>query len=461
MIRTLLNRTHLATPGQLPDALQQAVAQLGWSAVIYLIDYEQRLLVPAPVTGPDVSGPDVSGPDVSGPDVSGPDVAGPDVSGPGTPALQRTPQAVDTTLAGRCFQSVAPTRSTTGHPGIWLPLLDGVDRLGVLELVLPQGTDMDTDVFAERCELFAHLAGHMVVAKAPYGEGLTRLRHTRARTVASEVLWRLLPPLTFGCEGLVVSALLEPAYEVAADAFDYSVLEETAHLAVFDATGHDLPGTLLAAVALGAYRTARRAGRGLHECARTLDEHTAAQGGAERFVTGVLGELELATGRLRYLNAGHPAPLLLRAGKVVKELTGGHRIMFGLGQDEGQGEGQGEGRGEVSVGEEWLEPGDWVVLYSDGITEARSPEGTFFGVEGLIDHLQRAASAGQATPESVRRIVHSVLGHQHGVLQDDATVLIAQWASGKEQQMAALEPEVVAPQDLSPTRGHGVDVPRR
>ena len=415
VVRTLLQRTHLASPGQVPDAVQQAVQELGWTAVLYLIDHEQRLLVPAPVAGV-----------------------------PG-----RTPQAVDTTLAGRCFRTVQPMRHTSGSPGVWLPLLDGVDRLGVLEVVVPAGTDVDGDTFEQRCELFAHLAGHMAVAKSPYGEGLTRLRHRRPRSVASELLWRLLPPLTFGCEGFLVSALLEPCYEVAADAFEYSVVDDVAHLAVFDATGHDLPGTLLAAVALAAYRTSRRAGHGLHDCARALDEHVGEQGGAERFVTGVLGELDLSSGRLRYLNAGHPAPLLMRDGRVVKELTGGHRIMFGL------------GRGGAVVGEEWLEPDDWVVLHTDGITEARAPDRSFFGLEGLVDHLERAAASDQPAPETVRRIVHGVLEHQNGVLQDDATLLIAQWASGREQAMSAVHPETVSPQDLSPTHGHGPDVPRR
>ena len=100
---------------------------------------------------------------------------------------------------------------------MWLPLLDGVDRLGVMELVLPDGIDVDPAVFAERCELLAHPAGHMITARAPYGEGVTRLRHQRPRSVASELLRRLLPPLTFGCEDLVVSTLLEPAYEVSGD----------------------------------------------------------------------------------------------------------------------------------------------------------------------------------------------------------------------------------------------------
>ncbi|MCI2237845.1 serine/threonine-protein phosphatase [Paenibacillus sp. TRM 82003] len=267
--------------------------------------------------------------------------------------------------------------------------------------------------------------------------------------MASELLWRLLPPLTFGCEGLVVSGLLEPAYDVAADAFDYSVLDETAHLAVFDATGHDLNGTVLAAIALAAYRNSRRQGDGLRDSARTLDEHVGVHGHGERFATGVLAELDLPSGRLRYLNAGHLPPLLLREGRVVKELTGGHRIMFGL------------GGGGASVAEEWLQPGDQVVFYTDGIPEARSPGGDFYGLERLVDQLGRSAAAGLAAPETLRRIVHAVLDHQNGVLQDDATVLIAQWASGAEHAAISSATGSIAAQQLSPGDEHGRDVPRR
>jgi serine/threonine protein phosphatase PrpC len=74
-----------------------------------------------------------------------------------------------------------------------------------------------------------------------------------------------------------------------------------------------------------------------------------------------------------------------------------------------------------------LEPGDWLALHTDGVTEARSAHGTLFGEARLADHLERAAADDQPPPETVRRLLSSVLAHQDGVLQDDATVLLARW----------------------------------
>jgi serine phosphatase RsbU (regulator of sigma subunit) len=268
------------------------------------------------------------------------------------------------------------------------------------------------------------------------------------RTVASELLHQILPPLTFACEGFVVSGLLQPAYDVAADAFDYSVVHDVAHLAVLDATGHDLDGTLLAAVALTGYRNTRREGHGLYESARVMDELVATHGRGERYATGILAELELSSGRLRYLNAGHPAPLLLRGGHVVKHLDQGRRVLFGLGDR------------QVRIAEESLEPGDRIVFYTDGVTEARDTAGHFFGLDRLVERLERAAAARQPAPETLRRISHDVLDHQGGTLQDDATLLIAEWAtSGEHRLVAAPGTGSVAEGDFSPSIGG--DVPRR
>jgi sigma-B regulation protein RsbU (phosphoserine phosphatase) len=413
-VRTFLDRAHLATAGQLPDVVHTAAKELGWAAVMYLVDFEQRLLVPAPLAG--------------------------------LPA--RRPQAVDTTLAGRCFRTVEPVPLRGGTAGMWLPVVDGVDRLGVIEVRVPAGTKHD-ETFHERCRLLGHLTGHLIAGKRPYGDGLDQIRRLRPRTVASELLTEVLPPMTFACDGLVVSGLLQPVYDVAADAFDYSVVNETAHLAVFDATGHDLDGSLLAAIALSACRNTRRNGRGLDDSIRLVDELIAAHGAGERFVSGVLGELDLGTGRLRYINAGHPTPLLMRDGKVVKDLDHGHRVLFGLGD------------GEVETGEEWLEPGDRVVVYTDGITEARDADGKFFGLARLIDQMEKAAAARQPAPETLRRISHEVLDHQGGVLQDDATLLIVEWGTGGEAGMQSSENESVDARDLTPSSGSGKRVPRR
>ncbi|WP_249645418.1 PP2C family protein-serine/threonine phosphatase [Nocardia sputi] len=144
------------------------------------------------------------------------------------------------------------------------------------------------------------------------------------------------------------------------------------------------------------------------------------QFGSTVFATAVLTELDLRSGRLRYINAGHPDPLLMREGKVVKPLHAGHCCPLGL------------GLGDLRVGEEVLQPADWLVLYTDGITEARDHTGEFFGEARLFDFLRREAAAGYPPPETARRLIKAVLSHQNGELQDDATVLLARWTQPRQ-----------------------------
>jgi sigma-B regulation protein RsbU (phosphoserine phosphatase) len=100
---------------------------------------------------------------------------------------------------------------------------------------------------------------------------------------------------------------------VGGDGFDYTLDGAAAHLLILDGVGKGLSAGLACAVALAAVRATRRDGRGLYDQARAADAALLEQFTDARFATAVLGELHLETGRLRYLNAGHPAPLLLRA----------------------------------------------------------------------------------------------------------------------------------------------------
>jgi serine phosphatase RsbU (regulator of sigma subunit) len=178
--------------------------------------------------------------------------------------------------------------------------------------------------------------------------------------------------------------------------------------------GHGISSALMAAAALAGYRSARRDDQSVYDQARAIDDVISGTfPGA--FVTGVLAELDLATGRLRYVNAGHPPPLLLRDGKVIKELTDGNRVPFGLHND------------GMTIAEEKLEPGDWLALYSDGLVEARNAAGSWFGEETLKDFLTREMAASRPPAETVRRLTQAVLRHQGGLLQDDATILLATW----------------------------------
>jgi hypothetical protein len=387
----LLDGAHLAVPDQLPDVVAAAGRELGGTVTMYLVDYEQRHLMPVPRAG----------------------------------RAAREPLGIDSTLPGRAYRTVTPVRGAGGQPRLWVPLLDGVERLGVLDVEFPAGTDVDDPGLRDRLRWFASLTGHLVAVKTPYGDGLDRVRRTRARTVGAELVWQMLPPLTFGCPGLVVSGVLEPCYELGGDVFDYAVHDGTAHLGVFDAVGHTLGSGVLSAVALAAYRGGRHEQRGLVSTVRGIDEALAGQFGGSLFATGVLAELDLAGGRVRYVNAGHPPPLVMRSGRAVKTLPAGRRPPLGLGHT------------ELTVGEEQLEPDDWIVLYTDGITEARAQDGSFFGLDRLTDLLERSAADEQPAPETLRRVVHAVMDHQSGVLQDDATLLVAQWATGGEKDLQA------------------------
>lgn len=139
-------------------------------------------------------------------------------------------------------------------------------------------------------------------------------------------------------------------------------------------------------------------------------------------MTAVLAELDLASGRFCWIRAGHPAPLLLRGSKVVKTLRGESGLPLGLGNP-----------GHET--EESLEPADQVVFFTDGVTEARSPDGTFFGADRLADLVGRTSAGGTPPPETLRRLMHLILEHQGGDLHDDATAVLVEWAGQSKETL--------------------------
>jgi serine phosphatase RsbU (regulator of sigma subunit) len=205
--------------------------------------------------------------------------------------------------------------------------------------------------------------------------------------------------------------------------FDYALAPNHVDLAVFDAMGHALDAGLMASATLAAYRTSRRAGGGLQAQAAAIDAVLAAHF-PDALVTGVLLHLDLTTGRLRYLGAGHPAPVVLRNARVVTELSGGRRTPFGLPV---------AGNDGLPLGEFTLQPGDWLALHTDGVEEARDEAGNFFGRQRLVDFLERAAAGDLGLAETVRRLTRAIMDHQNGSLQDDATILLARWRDPRKE----------------------------
>jgi serine phosphatase RsbU (regulator of sigma subunit) len=232
-----------------------------------------------------------------------------------------------------------------------------------------------------------------------------------------------MPPLTFACRQVTVAAALEPAYEVAGDTVDYAVDAGVARAAVFDGMGHGLASAQLATLAVAAYRNARRANRSLTDTVTRISGALVEAFAGTVFSTAVLVELDTDTGVLSWVNAGHPEPLLLRGGKVVRSLHTRPTRPLGL-RISGE-----PPVTDMAVGRVQLQPDDRVLLYTDGVTEARSPTGDFFGERALVDLLVRNLADGLPTPETMRRVIRALLDHQQGQLTDDATLLLLEWRS--------------------------------
>jgi serine phosphatase RsbU (regulator of sigma subunit) len=392
-LRSLLQASHLAGPDDLPMMVSMAGGHLGADrAVLYLVDYDQVALVPL------------------------------NAERDGDARESRTPIAG--TLAGRVFIEVSQ-RDGAAKCGstLWTPVVDGTDRLGVLRLDYSEPALVDDDELRAGCVDVAAMLAELVVTRSLYGDAIERARRTRGMTIPAEMQWRLLPPLTFVSPHVSVAGTLAPAERVAGDSFDYAMNGDTLHLAILDAMGHGLRAALLSAIAIAALRNSRREEQSLAATAQTIDAAISSEFSTGHFVTAVIGHLDVRTGWWRWLTFGHPPALLVRGGRVVKVLDTVVAPPLGLGLLSGR----------LAVGQERLQPGDRLLLHTDGVTEARSAAGEFFGSERLVDFTCRQAADGRPVAETLRRLNLDILDHQDGVLQDDATTLLVEWPTNQSR----------------------------
>ncbi|WP_244231128.1 PP2C family protein-serine/threonine phosphatase [Saccharomonospora piscinae] len=398
VLAEVVNRAHLAGGGDLPAVLTGAAARLGMAVEVYLADLPQRQLHP--------------------------------LAADGTPAI-----TIASTVAGRAFQHVEIVGwrdRETGRPALWVPILDGTHRVGLLYVVLPDNADPDEAELRGFCWTLGGMLGHIVTAKLTQSDLLHQARRPTELSVSAELLWQMMPPQTFATPHMTVSAVVEYYDEAGGDGYDYSADGNTGYIAVFDATGHDLQAGLVCSTALAATRNARRCGHDLATIASEADAVVRANTSHSRFATAVLARLDFATGLLTYVNAGHPPPLLLRGGRAAKLLTGGHRLPLGL-----QHLNRTSAAAEPAT--ERLEPGDRLLLYTDGVTEARNSRGEHFGPDRLADFVIRHSAAGLPAPETLRRLSHAVLDHQAGHLQDDATLMFVEWPTPSHPHLLPAE----------------------
>ncbi|WP_432126035.1 PP2C family protein-serine/threonine phosphatase [Streptomyces sp. bgisy082] len=373
-------RSHLRSGRELAGLVQDAGRRMGFGGTaMYVTDLQQIRLIALPQ--PDATGP---------------------------PTLD-----VDSSLAGLAYRTQQPQRSRDGATA-WLPMIDGVERVGVLMVTAP----VLDDALLGRGETLAGIAALLVVSKSSHSDLLVETERARAMTVQAELLWAFLPPRTIGTAEVTSSAVLEPAYDIGGDTFDHTLDDRGLHLTVIDSMGHDLASGGAGAAGLAACRATRRSGGSLTDIVTSIDEILDTWF-TDRLMTAVVAHLDTSDGRLTWINCGHPPPLLIRHGRVLPQVLEREPDLplgWGFLRD-----------APPTEHTERLQPGDRILLYSDGVTEARSPGGDFYGEERLADTVIRATAAGAPAPEALRRLVQGLRQHQSHKLRDDATILLTEW----------------------------------
>jgi serine phosphatase RsbU (regulator of sigma subunit) len=195
--------------------------------------------------------------------------------------------------------------------------------------------------------------------------------------IAKEIQAWLLPPHAPEVPGLEIAFATKPANTVAGDYYDVFVRPGSGGkswlIAVADVAGKSVPAAMLMATFQASLKTLSDTPGTLTELVARMNRYacTNSQNG-RRFTTAFIAEYEPATRRLTYVNAGHNNPILLRRSGAVERLDAG-----------GMPLGVMDGTPYVS-GEAALEPGDWLVAFTDGVVEAENPAQQQYGEDRLL-----------------------------------------------------------------------------
>jgi len=291
------------------------------------------------------------------------------------------------------------------------PVTQRGEAIGLLEIALSVAP---TDAAVQRVSQAAHTLAFVVIANRRHTDLFEWGQRTTPFTLAAEIQRRLLPP-SFTCEAdsFTLAAWLEPAASIGGDTFDYSLARDLLHLSITDAVGHGVHSALTATLGVSGLRNARRRGATLLEQAQAANQ-ALIENAPDRsaFVTGILGRLDLRTGGLSLVNAGHPAPLLIRAG-VAQLVALPVDRPFGVLRDKPYRETRLE-----------LRPGDRLVLLTDGMLERGA---------AAIDLPVRLQDLNDLHPRELVRVLGDLVldvAGGNGALPDDACLLVLDWHGG-------------------------------
>jgi len=336
---------------------------------------------------------------------------------------RRLVQAVQETgrpaLASNCAEGPEVVQMTIAAPvassaAIACPLPSGTGRSDLLYVGLPpeRGT-------TEWLAIASLAAEQYRSAESIWAARLQAQAHAaieRELQQASQIQARLLPTGVH-VPGLEVEITFRPCRWVGGDYVGVRPLDEArVLLTVADVCGKGLPAALVASSLHTMLFASLRAGAGLAELMDSLNTYINEFPGVESFVTMACVLLDVRSGELLCANAGHPPPLIAAPDGTVRPLPSGQNFPLGVAP------------APISCQQDRLNTGELLVMYTDGVTESRTPAGALLSVEGLGQELAHLYGGAAQEPLSVLagRLATRLDELQDGlVARDDVTLLLA------------------------------------
>jgi serine phosphatase RsbU (regulator of sigma subunit) len=327
---------------------------------------------------------------------------------------QGVDQAETIPLGGTRYERILRTQQADieelddGGVSMIAPVTDRGDAIGLLELVL--ATHPSPELIVEICSA-AHALAYVIIAARRHTDVFEWGQRSTPFALAAEIQRRLLPA-SYTCEAgqFTLAGWLEPASSVGGDTFDYTLDRDSLQVSITDAVGHQVAAALLATLLVGGLRNGRRKGLDLGEQAAYANDCLAENAAPGQFVTGQLMRVDLRASTAAIVNAGHPLPLRLRHGRV-EEIDLLVEPPFGVLPGK-----------TFDVQPFPLEPGDRIVLLTDGMQERNAVN---------LDVASALADTAELHP---REVVHAlgaaVLKETGGDLRDDATMVCLDWYGG-------------------------------
>jgi serine phosphatase RsbU (regulator of sigma subunit) len=324
------------------------------------------------------------------------------------------PVPVHNSPAGRAFGAQEPHVEPVGggQVRVHLPVTVRGDRLGVLSVTLSDG-DHAAACRAELAEI-AEVLGHEVVVAERDTDLYLQARRKDRLTLAAEMQWQLLPGRSCARPEYELGAQLEPAYAIFGDNFDWSATADRFMLYVTNGMGEGIEASLLTNLAINALRNARRAGIPLADQAALADQAVYAHYRGRCYLSVLMFDFDLATGRAWVVDAGSPQMLRLRGG-TVERIAFEAQLPLGMFEET-----------DYVAQEFRAEPGDRLVFVSDGVYDVASPRGEAYGDAALARAMQSTRLLPAA--EVPRAILRELTGHRgRTVPDDDALVVCLDW----------------------------------